>query len=166
MSKLEKEFNKLKKRYKLKTKLTFNKNIFKNTNAVGFYCYANDIIYLPDRRFSRNKLLVLLHECCHAIQNKEGRLKKPKNHTRKKYIDEIEAEVFSIKEYVSLYDENLRTAWSLLTYDCYRFSWMSPKYKNPKPIASFAKTKEFCERLTKAEKLHIKKATKGWSGYN
>lgn len=99
-NRLLKEFYYLRERFDIKTKIVVGHNqVFKNrkglNNASATYNPRFDYIALPDLRYSHTKLLVLLHEIGHAIQNKEKRLHYGTNRKTHMYGDEIDAELFA-----------------------------------------------------------------------
>lgn len=122
---IESEFLRLKKRYKLgNLRLHFDRYTLK---MKGFEAVFNWLLYevtLRDRRICKPRLLGLLHELCHVKQFQEGRLIINKRDTRQMYLQEFEAEMFSIDEYESLYASQygscLNDPWTLASYKEYK----------------------------------------------
>jgi hypothetical protein len=128
MTLLREKFVTLRKRYNLKgldyfafkpRKVPF----FANPSCRALYLDDYDCIVVRNGNFSPHCLKSMLHEMCHAIQNREGRLAVPKNHFTKLYALEIEAEVFARVEYRRLYQEqygSLDEEWDLADFVAYR----------------------------------------------
>lgn len=93
-------FQKYKKEYKLKTKLVFDNLITEDSYGKAFYCTSTDTIILKKDPISADKVVFLLHEIGHAIQNKRGVLEKFFCvNIDALYALEQEAQNFALKEF-------------------------------------------------------------------
>jgi hypothetical protein len=125
MYRIESEFQKLKKRYKLgEIKLGFDRIDLTLKGYEAVFNWWSYKITLKDRCVCKTRLLGLLHEICHVKQFQEGKLIMNRRDTRKMYLQEFEAEIFSIDEYEALYAPEfgscLNDFWTLETYDAYK----------------------------------------------
>lgn len=96
---------------------------FSNPGCRALYLDDYDCIVVRNGNFTVENLKLMLHEMCHAIQSREGRLAVPKTHLSKLYALEIEAEVFARVEYDSLYRSKygaLDHDWDLAHLEAYR----------------------------------------------
>lgn len=102
--KLSTIFQKYKKEYKLNTKLVFDNSITEIAYGKAFYCMSTDTITLKKNVVSADRVMFLLHELGHAIQNKRGSLKKYFCvSVDVAYALEQEAQDFALKEFYANY---------------------------------------------------------------
>lgn len=118
----EQEYKKLQKRFLIPTELKFDKNRLDEKNVEALFLPAMNEIVLKDRRRCRRRFFSVLHEICHAVQLREGRFL-IKGCLRKRYEQEVEAEMFAIEWYERLYAKKygscLKEKWSLAPYNEY-----------------------------------------------
>ena len=95
----------------------------KYDNCRALFVPKYNVIVLRDRRIYPRNIRFVLHEMCHALQFQEGRLLIPRNHTRRAYALELEAEIFSQIEYrrllESTFGKGIRHEWDMSSYEHY-----------------------------------------------
>lgn len=153
-SPLRDEFVELRNRYKLKGLRYFALKpkrvpFFSNPGCRALYLDDFDCVVVRNGNFSKESLKSMLHEMCHAIQNREGRLAVPKTHFTRLYALEIEAEVFARVEYRTLYAKkfgSLTHDWDLADFDAYRefFKYQDVKSHEIQPMTP----NEMCSFVT------------------
>lgn len=125
MYRIDREFQRLKKRYKLGAlRIHFNRSVLEQKDMEAAFNWLLYEVMLKDRHVCKLRLLSLLHELCHVKQFNEGRLIQNRRDTRLMYMQEVEAEMFSIDEYEKLYANEFGTClndlWSLAPYSEYK----------------------------------------------
>jgi hypothetical protein len=95
---------------------------FDNPGCIGIYIWQYDWLVMRNGHLGPETLKCMLHEVCHAIQHREGRLKVPEHNYRRKYALEIEAEVFARTEYRHRYEEEFGSLseWDLADFESYK----------------------------------------------
>jgi hypothetical protein len=99
---LKNEFEKLKEEFNLKyLRLSYDSTLLEQLDSEAAFNYIFWEIILKNNKICSARLYSLLHEVCHALQYKEGRM-----HTMnydKLYLLELEAEDFATKKYKERY---------------------------------------------------------------
>lgn len=96
---------------------------FRNDYCYGLYFRNYDCVIMRNGHISADMLRCMLHELCHAIQEKEGRYLPPSaRDPRALYALELEADVFARLEYRKLYERRYGPLgeWDLAEYSFYK----------------------------------------------
>lgn len=154
---IKSEFKKLKKYYKLNDLELYvipDCKYFQKNGISAGYLHGYNIIIMKSYLSNERNLQFLLHEICHALQEKENRLDIPRNHTRRKYALELEAEIFAIIEYRKLYGETKRE-WDLADYNTYYKCYLKLKENENPETMTEEEIYNFVKNLEGESKKHI-----------
>lgn len=158
---LRRLFNEARKRYKLSgIELYVFKNIaqFKNDYCRAIYVPEYQSIVMRSYKLYPSNIRYMLHEMCHALQHKEGRLYISTHNSKRSYSLEIEAEVFARVEYRKWYEKDygqIQSNWNLASYSSY---FGEHRFSRKKPTMSPNSLYEFVDGLRgKYKKPIIKK---------